>query len=88
MPVRVGDGYAKAARVLYDPVDNGLAAHGQQALGQVVGVGAHALALTGDWQKDFHFLLILDNLSQNGGGCTKMGKTWGMRWRENARLES
>ena len=59
MPVRVGDGYAKAARVLYDPVDNGLAAHGQQALGQVVGIGAHALALAGDWQNDFHFLLIL-----------------------------
>ena len=44
--------------VFYDPVDNGFAAYGQQALGQVVGVGAHALALAGDWQNDFHFLLI------------------------------
>ena len=23
--------------------------------------------LAGDWQNDFHFLLIFDNLSQNGG---------------------
>ena len=59
LSVRVGDGHAETVRVLYDPVDNGLAAHGQQALGQVVGVGAHALALAGDWQNDFHFLLIL-----------------------------
>lgn len=27
--------------VAYDPVDDGLSADGQQALGQVVGVGAH-----------------------------------------------
>ena len=28
LPVCVGDGYAEAARVLYDPVDNGLVAYG------------------------------------------------------------
>ena len=42
-------------RVGNNPVDDGLAADGQQALGQVVGVGAHALAFAGDRENDFHF---------------------------------
>ena len=34
-------------------LDDGLAADGQQALGQVVGVGAHAFAFAGDREDDF-----------------------------------
>ncbi len=45
-------------RVLHDPADDGLAAHGQEAFGRVAGVGAHALALARDWQDDLHFSLI------------------------------
>ena len=41
-------------RVGHNPVDDCLAAYGQQALGQVVGVGAHALAFAGDRENDFH----------------------------------
>lgn len=37
-----------------DPVDDGLSADGQQALGQVIGVGAHAFALAGNGQNDLH----------------------------------
>lgn len=61
-------------RVLHDPADDGLAAHGQEAFGRVAGVGAHAPALARDWQNDFHLLLILDNLLQNGGCCPKITK--------------
>lgn len=46
-------------RVRHNPVDNGLAAHGQQALRQVVGVRAHAFALAGYGQNDFHVFLFL-----------------------------
>lgn len=35
-------------------LDDGLAADGQQALGHVVGEGAHALALAGNGQNDLH----------------------------------
>ena len=37
-------------------LDDGLAANGQQALGQVVGVGAHALAFAGNGQNDLHII--------------------------------
>lgn len=40
--------------VPHNPIDDGLSADGQQALGQVVGVGAHALALAGNGQNDLH----------------------------------
>ena len=42
--------------VAHDLVDDGLSADGQQALGQVVGVGAHALALAGNGQNDLHII--------------------------------
>jgi len=40
--------------IAHNPVDDGLSADGQQALGQVVGVGAHAFALAGNGQNDLH----------------------------------
>lgn len=43
-------------RVGHNPVNNGLAANGQQALGHVVGEGAHALAFAGDRQNDLHII--------------------------------
>ncbi len=42
--------------IAHNPVDDGLSADGQQALGQVVGVGAHALALAGNGQNDLHII--------------------------------
>ena len=42
--------------VAHDLVDDGLSADGQQALGQVVGVGAHAFALAGNRQNDLHII--------------------------------
>lgn len=50
------DGLCRVERkcVAHNPVDDGLAADGQQALGQVVCVRAHALALAGDREDDFH----------------------------------
>ena len=42
--------------VAHDPVNDGLSADGQQALGQVVGVGAHAFALAGNGQNDLHII--------------------------------
>ena len=42
--------------VAHDPVDDGLSADGQQALGQVVGLGAHAFALAGNGQNDLHII--------------------------------
>ena len=49
-----GLGGGEGAGVVHNPVDDGLAADGQQALGQIVGVGAHAFALAGNRQNDFH----------------------------------
>lgn len=40
--------------VFHDPVDDGLAAHGEQALRQIVGVGAHAFALPCYRQNNLH----------------------------------
>ena len=46
-------------RVGNNPVDDGLAANGQQALGHVVGEGAHALAFAGDREDDLHSIRSL-----------------------------
>ena len=53
--------------VVHNPVDDDLSADGQQALGQVVGVGAHALALAGNGQNDLHMYSFLLR-----GKCRKM----------------
>ena len=64
--------------VAHNPVDDGLSADGQQALGQVVGVGAHALALAGNRENDLHIIPSsrLLGLSRQqlyrGGKCRKM----------------
>ena len=58
-----GLGGGERPGVAHDPVDDGLSADGQQALGQVVGVGAHAFALAGNGQNDLHLgLLEIDNI--------------------------
>ena len=51
-----GLGGGELPGVAHDPVDDGLSADGQQALGQVVGVGVHALALAGNGQNDLHII--------------------------------
>ena len=65
-------------RVGNNPVDDGLAADGQQALGQVVGVGAHALAFAGNGQNDLHIISFFGIAAAlwataiRGGKCRKM----------------
>ena len=49
-------GGGEGAGVVHDSVDDGLSADGQQALGSVVGVGAHAFALAGNRQNDLHII--------------------------------
>lgn len=49
-------GGGEGAGVVHNPVDDGLSADGQQALGPVVGVGAHAFALAGNRQNDLHII--------------------------------
>ena len=49
-----GLGGGELPGVVHNSVDDGLSADGLQALGQVVGVGAHALALAGNRQNDLH----------------------------------
>ena len=44
--------------VAHDPVNDGLSANGQQTLGQVVGVRAHAFALAGNGQNDLHLSFL------------------------------
>ena len=51
-----GLGGGELPGVVHNPVDDGLSADGQQALGQVVGVGAHAFALAGNRQNDLHII--------------------------------
>ena len=51
-----GLGGGELPGVAHDLVDDGLSADGQQALGQVVGVGAHAFALAGNGQNDLHII--------------------------------
>lgn len=49
-------GGGEGAGVVHNSVDDGLFADGQQAFGQVVGVGAHALALASNRQNDLHII--------------------------------
>ncbi len=51
-----GLGGGELPGIAHDLVDDGLSADGQQAFGQVVGVGAHALALAGNGQNDLHII--------------------------------
>ena len=74
-----GLGGGELPGVAHDLVDDGLSADGQQALGQVVGVGAHAFALAGNGQNDLHIIPssgLLGLFAQQryrGGKCRKMG---------------
>ena len=60
-------GGGERAGVAHDLVDDGLSADGQQAFGQVVGVGAHAFALASNRQNDLHMYSFLLR-----GKCRKM----------------
>ena len=51
-----GLGGGELPGVAHDLVDDGLSADGQQAFGQVVGVGAHAFALASNRQNDLHII--------------------------------
>ncbi len=51
-----GLGGGEGAGVVHNSVDDGLSTDGQQALGQVVGVGAHAFALASNRQNDLHII--------------------------------
>ena len=51
-----GLGGGERPGVAHNPVDDGHSADGQQALGQVVGVGAHAFALASNGQNDLHII--------------------------------
>ena len=54
-------------------LDDGLAADGQQALGQVVGVGAHAFAFAGDREDDFHLCSIPISVKDRKKGIAGCG---------------
>ena len=90
-------GGGEGAGVVHNPVDDGLSADGQQALGPVVGVGAHAFALAGNRQNDLHIIsffgiaVALWATAIRGGKCRKMGVGPGLcpsrkalRWRWRA----
>lgn len=85
-----GLGGGELPGVAHDLVDDGLSADGQQALGQVVGVGAHAFALAGNGQNDLHIipssglLGLFGQQRYRGGKCRKMGcQYWKMLVKES-----
>ena len=68
--------------VVHNPVDDGLSADGQQALGPVVGVGARAFALAGNRQNDLHIIsffgiaVALWATAIRGGKCRKIAPNY------------
>ena len=68
--------------VAHNPVDDGLSADGQQAFGQVVGVGAHAFALAGNRQNDLHIISFFGIAAAlwataiRGGKCRKIAPNY------------
>ena len=72
-----GLGGGELPGIAHNPVNDGLSADGQQALGQVVGVGAHAFALASNRQNDLHIISFFGIAAAlwataiRGGKCRK-----------------